>query len=98
MTFLNADGLVFLSDFGQTLTTAGGDSTKAVLDDEEVAEDDGLGGQRLVRRQVFWILTGSLPTLAVNDTVTYENTDYKVRDDIHRVADGVLSRVVVVLK
>ncbi len=64
MTFQPADDLALLSDFGLMLTHAGGDTTKAILDDEEVVEDDGVGGQRLVRRRVFRIKTGSLPTLA----------------------------------
>ena len=96
MTFWQDDALTLLSDFGLTLTHAGGDTTKAILDDEEVVEDDGVGGQRLVRRRVFRIVTGSLPTLVVGDTVTYDNTDYVVRDDIHREADGVFTVIVVV--
>jgi len=97
MMFWDDDALALLSDFGLTLTHAGGDSTKAVLDDEEVVEDDGVGGQRLVRRRVFRIKTGSLPTLAVGDTVKFDNTDYIVRDDIHRESDGVFTVVPVVL-
>ena len=96
MTFFQDDSNALLADFGLTLTHAGGDTTKAILDDEEVAEDDGVGGQRLVRRRVFRIKTGSLPTLVVGDTVTYDNTDYIVRDDIHRMDDGVFSMIVVV--
>ena len=96
MTFWQDDALALLSDFGLTLTHAGGDTTKAVLDDEESVEDDGVGGQRLIRRRVFRIKTGTLPTLAVGDTVKYDNTDYIVRDDIHRETDGVFTVVPVV--
>ncbi len=96
MKFWEDDADAHLADFGLTLTHAGGDTTKAILDDEEVVEDDGVGGQRLVRRRVFRIKTGSLPTLAEGDTVKYDNTDYIVRDDIHREADGVFSVIVVV--
>ena len=96
MTFWQDDALTLLSDFGLTLTHAGGDTTKAVLDDEESVEDDGVGGQRLMRRQGVRIKTGTLPTLAVGDTVKYDNTDYIVRDDIHRETDGVFTVVPVV--
>ncbi len=95
MTFWDDDAAAFF-DFGLTLTHAGGDTTKAILDDEEVVEDDGVGGQRLVRQRVFRIKTGSLPTLAEGDTVKYDNTDYIVRDDIHREADGAFTVVPVV--
>lgn len=82
-------------DFGLTLVHSNGDSTLAILDEQDVLIADDVGHLH-DRETVLTVKTGALTALAIGDVLTYDGTtSYTVRRfDV--IDDGELTRIVVV--
>lgn len=93
MTFWRTDTGALFTDFGLPLTRANGTCASAIFDHDEVLVDDGTG-QRMEQREVFRYSTATL-ALTVGEVVTYESTEYVVRE-VYQEDDGNTSRAVVV--
>lgn len=99
---ITADVLTVLTGFGSVAVTHKDTTTRGLLDDAEAEQDVGDGTTARFRTRVVRLATATVPTLALEDTLTVgtidsdtDTTDYRVVD-VLREADGAVWRVLVV--
>jgi hypothetical protein len=87
------------ADFGLTVKY-GSETTEGIFDDEERLETDEAGTQIVTTEQVLLVSSEDFETrkplnsLAVDETITIDDVDYRVHD-IRKVGDGAFKQIVV---